>query len=74
MLIISSSGPAAEKLKKKIQNLFKEKDLDIIVQCNFKITNYLELTLKLNDGPYRLTENPAKKPYSRQFRPPSINH
>ena len=32
--MVDTSGPEAEKLKKKFQKLFK--DLDIIVQCNLK--------------------------------------
>ena len=56
------SGPEAKKFKKKSQKLFKEKDLDITVQCNLKITDYLDITLNLNNGSYQL--------YSRQFRPP----
>ena len=30
-ILNNTSGPEAEKLKKKFQKLFKEKDLDIIV-------------------------------------------
>ena len=48
-LAITSSSEA-EKLKKKFQKLFSQKDLDLIVQCNLKITNYLDITLNLNDG------------------------
>ena len=54
----NTSGPAAEKLKKKFQQLFKGKDLDIIVQCNLKITNYFDITFNLNDGSCR----PHRKP------------
>ena len=57
-ILKSTSGPEAEKLKKEFQKLFKEKDLDIIIQCNLKITNYLDITLNLNDGSYR----PYRKP------------
>ena len=57
-MLKGTSGPAAEKLKKQFQKLFKEKDLDIIVQCNLKITNYFDITLNLNDGSYR----PYRKP------------
>ena len=57
-ILKNTSGPEAEKLKKKFQKLFKEKDLDIIVQCNLKITNYLDVTLNLNDVSYR----PYRKP------------
>ena len=57
-ILKNTSGPEAEKLKKKLQKLFKEKDLDIIIQCNLKITNYLDITLNLNYGSYR----PYRKP------------
>ena len=39
--------------------MFKtNKDLDIIIKCNLKIVNYLDVTLNLIDGSYR----PYKKP------------
>ena len=38
--------------------MLKSKGLDIIINCNMKIVNYLDLTLNLNDGSYR----PYKKP------------
>ena len=47
-----------QKLKKKFQKLFKEKERNIIVQCNLKITNYLYITLNLNDDSY----HPYRKP------------
>ena len=53
-ILKNTSNPEAEKLKKKFQKLFKEKDLDIIVQYNLKTTNYLDITLNLNDGSYHL--------------------
>ena len=49
----NTNSAAAEKLKKKIQNLFKEKSPDIILQYDLKITNYLDIKLNLNDGLYR---------------------
>ena len=42
------SGPKSEKVKKDIQKLFKEKGLDIIIQCNIKTVNYLDETWKFN--------------------------
>ena len=30
------SGPKSEKVKKDIQKLFKENELDIVIQCNVK--------------------------------------
>ena len=57
-ILKNTSCPEAEKLKKKFQKIFKEKDLDIIIQCNLKITNYLDITLNLNHGSY----HPYRKP------------
>ena len=57
--MVDTSGPEAEKLKKKFQKLFK--DLDIIVQCNLKITNLLDITLNLTMVHTALIENPTKK-------------
>ena len=52
------SGPESERVKKDIQRIFREKGLDIIIQCNLKIVDYLDLTFNLNDGSYR----PYRKP------------
>ena len=60
-ILKNTSCPEAEKLKKKFQKIFKEKDLDIIIQCNLKITNYLDITLNLNDGSYHLYRKPNEE-------------
>ena len=52
-ILKNNSRTEVEKFKKKFQKLFKEKHIDIIVQYNFKITNFFNITLKLNDGSYR---------------------
>ena len=49
----NTSGPANERIKKNIQKIFKDKGLDIIIKCNIKIVDYLDLTFNLNDGSYR---------------------
>ena len=68
-------GPQSEKIKKFFQRTFKNKGLDIIINCNMKIVNYLDVTLNLNDGSYR----PYKKPneetnyiHVNSDHPPSI--
>ena len=53
------SGLQAEKHKKAIQNIFKDKGLQIIIKCNLKIVDYFDVTLNLNDGTHR----PFHKPY-----------
>ena len=64
-ILKNTSGPEAEKLKKKFQKLFEEKGLDIILRCSLKITNFRGITLNLTNKPTL---------YSHQFRPPAINH
>ena len=74
-ILKTTSGLEAEKLKKKFQKLFKEKDLDIIVQCNLKITNCLYVTLNLNDGsyrPYRKANEETNSIHVNSDHPPSI--
>ena len=42
------SGQQAEKHKKAIQHIFKDKGSQIIMKCNLKIVDYLGVTLNLN--------------------------
>ena len=46
------SGLQMEKIKKRLQKVFKNNGLDIIIACNMKIVNYLNVTFNLNDGTY----------------------
>ena len=74
-ILKNTSGPEAEKLKKKFQKLFKEKYLDLIIQCNLKITNYLDTSLNLNDGSYRSYRKPNEETnytHINSDHPPSI--
>ena len=41
------------KLKKIFWKLFKENELDIVIQCNMKVVNYLDVTLNLENSTYR---------------------
>ena len=52
----NTSGLQSEKIKKNFQKMYKNPGLDIIINCNMKIVDYLDV--KLNDGSYR----PYKKP------------
>ena len=54
------SGPQAEKIKKHFQNIFRKNNLNIIVKCNLKVVDYLDVTLNLSDGSYK----PFHKPNS----------
>ena len=57
------SGSKSNKIKKNIQKLFKKNQLDIFIQCNMKMVNYLDVTLNLETSTYRLYQkenNPIK--------------
>ena len=41
-----------KKLKKHLQKLFKNNALDVIIECNMKVANYLSVTFNLNDDTY----------------------
>ena len=64
-------------MKKKLQRLFKEYDLEITAESNLKIVNYLDVNLNLKDGSFR----PYHKPDDHQIQyihtepnhPPSPN-
>ena len=53
-------GPQSEQVKKNIQKIFKEHGLGIIIQCNMKTVNYLDVTFNLNDGTYTKPNNEIK--------------
>ena len=56
-----TSGPESEKTKITFQKVFKNKGLDIIINCNMKIVNYLDVTLNLNNVSYRPLKNPNEE-------------
>ena len=69
------SGPQAQKIKKDFQDKFCNNNLNIIVKCNLKIVDYLDVTLNLSDG----SQKPFHKPNSEinyihreSNHPPSI--
>ena len=51
-------GPQAEIIKKYFQNIFRKNNLNIIVKCNLKIVDYLDVTLNLSDGSYKPFHKP----------------
>ena len=55
------SGPHAEKMKKRFQNIFRKNDLNIIMKRNLKILDYIGVTRKLSDGSYKPFHKPNSK-------------
>ena len=60
-IVKSISGPKSEKIKKYFQKLFKENQLDIVIQCNMKTVNYLDVSLNLENCTYRPYQKKNKK-------------
>ena len=54
----NKSGPQSEQVKRHMQKIFKEHGLDIVIQCNMKVVNYLDVIFNLNDGIYKLYAKP----------------
>ena len=55
--------------------IFKENRLDIVIQCNMKVVNYLDVTFNLNDGTYKSHTKPnneIKYIHKNSNYPPSI--
>ena len=69
------SEPASEMIEKHLQYLFKQKGLQIIIECNLKVVNYLDVTFNLNDGSYRSHRKPNDETHYIHIQsdhPPSI--
>ena len=52
------SGVHCEKIKKDFQILFRQHDLKLIIKCNLKIVDFLDVTLYLTDSTYRPYHKP----------------
>ena len=59
----NKSALQSEQVKKSIQKISRGHGLDIIIQCNMKIVNYLDVIVNLNDGtckPHKKENNEIK--------------
>ena len=69
------SGPDSEKIKRKMCKIFKENGLNITVECNLAITDFLDVTFDLKSGtyyPYRKQNNEILYIHKQSNHPPSI--
>ena len=74
-MVKNFSGPETEEIKKNIQKIFKGNKLDIVIQCNMKIVNYLDVSLNLNNSnykPYQKPDNEILYIHKDSNHPPSI--
>ena len=47
------------KLFSKQQAIFKENNFEIVIECNKKIVDYMDVTLNLNDGTFKFYHKPT---------------
>ena len=70
------SDSKAEKIKKFMQKLFKDNHLQITMQCNLKIVNYLDITVSLSNAtsyqPFCKPNNEIAYTHNESNHPPSI--
>ena len=74
-VLSNTSGPQNERIKKDFVKIFREKGLEITIKCNQKITDFLDVTLDLNDGtykPYRKPEDETNYVHAESDHPPTI--
>ena len=64
-----------KKIRKHLQNIFKNNGLDVIIECTMKLVNYLDVTFNLNDGtyrPYKKLDNIIQYRHFESNHPPNI--
>ena len=74
-VIDHANGPKLDRLRKDIIKLFKDEDLNITIETNLSVTDFLDVTLDLNTGkfyPYRKPNNKPMYINSNSNHPPSI--
>ena len=62
IIMKDTSGPAADRLRKKIIKTFERLGLRITIEVNRKAVNYLDITMNLSDGTYRPYLKPNSTP------------
>eukprot|EP00794_Sanderia_malayensis_P007476 gene7476-biopygen6026 len=69
------TGPQADRIRKDITKHFKQHGLNITIQTNLKIVNYLDVTLNLINDSYYPYRKPNNKPLyinTKSNHPPNI--
>ena len=61
-IVRNLSGPETERERKAIIKLFKECGLNITIQTNLKIVNFLDIEMNLDTGTYRPYRKPDNMP------------
>ena len=69
------SGSQVGKTEKRLQKVFKNNGFDVIIECNMKIVNYLDITFNLNRGifqPYQKPDNIIQYTHVESNHPSNI--
>ena len=69
------SSAHCEKIKKEFQRLFRQHCLKLIIKCNLKIVDFLDVTLNLTDSTYKPYHKPNDEIcyiHKESNHPPSI--
>ena len=69
------SGTNCGKIKKEFQKLFRQHGLKLIIKCNLKIVDFLDVTLNLTDSTYKPYHKPNDEIcyiHKESNHPPSI--
>ena len=69
------SGPQADRIRKHFHAIFKRNGLELEIECNLKIVNFLDASLNLEDGtfrPYRKPNDETKYVHAKSNHPPNI--
>ena len=69
------TGSRADSIRKEITNIFKELGLNITIDSNLKITNFLDNTLNLDNGKHYPYRKPNERPmyiHKQSNHPPNI--
>ena len=60
LVVHNANGPMLDRLRKDIIKLFKDEELNITIDTNLKVTDFLDVTFDLETGkyyPYRKPNN-----------------
>ena len=69
------TGSESERIKKHLQAMFKRYGLDIIIECNKSIVDFLDVTLNLSNGtfrPYHKPDSNIQYIHTESNHPPNI--
>ena len=56
-VVKNKSRPEREKINKNIKKIYLKK-INLVIQCNMKIVNYLDVSLNLNNSNYKPLHKP----------------